>query len=110
MSRHCRPERCLFREDSGRRDPLLNHDGAQHHGQQYLTALLDNRAYLVLVAEEHGEVTRYLAGEALASARHQYAPVRWNRRHAHRASLSEREMMYAEAIRHFYGYHRASQP
>jgi ribosomal protein S18 acetylase RimI-like enzyme len=52
----------LFREDSGQRDPLMNHDWAQQHGQQYFRGLLDNRAYLILIAEEHGEVVGYLAG------------------------------------------------
>lgn len=52
----------LFREDSGQRDPLMNHDWAQQHGQPYFRGLLDNRAYLVLIAEEDGEVVGYLAG------------------------------------------------
>lgn len=52
----------LFREDSGQRDPLMNHDWAQQHGRQYFSGLLGNRAYLVLVAEDHGDVIGYLAG------------------------------------------------
>lgn len=52
----------MFREDSGQRDRLMNHDWAQQRGQQYFRVLLDNRAYLVLIAEEHGEVVGYLAG------------------------------------------------
>jgi GNAT superfamily N-acetyltransferase len=52
----------LFREDSGQRDPLMNHAWAQQHGPQYFSGLLDNRAYLVLVAEDDGEVIGYLAG------------------------------------------------
>jgi GNAT superfamily N-acetyltransferase len=52
----------LFREDSGQRDPLMNHDWAQQHGRQYFSGLLDNRAYFVLVAEDDGEVISYLAG------------------------------------------------
>lgn len=45
----------------------MNHDWAKQHGQQYFASLLDNRAYLVLVGEDHGHVIGYLAGSTSES-------------------------------------------
>lgn len=52
----------LFQEDSGTRDPLMNHDWAKTHGLRYFGGLLENPAYIVLVADSGGEVVGYLAG------------------------------------------------
>lgn len=52
----------LFQEDSGQRDPLMNHDWAKQHGQSYFTSLVESPAYLVLVAGAHDHVIGYLAG------------------------------------------------
>lgn len=52
----------LFQEDSGQRDPLMNHAWAKQHGQSYFASLVEAPTYLVLVAEAHGMVVGYLAG------------------------------------------------
>jgi ribosomal protein S18 acetylase RimI-like enzyme len=52
----------LFQEDSGQRDPLMNHDWAKLHGRRYFAGLLDDPAYIVLVAARAGAVVGYLAG------------------------------------------------
>jgi GNAT superfamily N-acetyltransferase len=52
----------LFQEDSGQRDPLMNHDWAKQHGQGYFASLVEAPAYLVLVAEADDTVVGYLAG------------------------------------------------
>lgn len=52
----------LFREDSGRRDPTMNHGWAREHGEGYFGDLVRQPAYLVLVAEAAGELVGYLAG------------------------------------------------
>lgn len=52
----------LFQEDSGERDPLLNHDWAKTYGQAYFADLLEDPAYVVLVVEAAGELVGYLAG------------------------------------------------
>ena len=72
--------------------------------------MLDNRAYLVLIVEEHGEVVGYLASStseagALWVILYRDDPAGWDLWHANRANWIERETMDAEAIRHFYGYH-----
>lgn len=52
----------LFQEDSGTRDPLMNHDWAKIHGQRYFNGLLENPSYILLVADRGGEGIGYLAG------------------------------------------------
>ncbi|NJO82462.1 MAG: GNAT family N-acetyltransferase [Blastochloris sp.] len=52
----------LFQEDSGQRDPLLNHDWAKTHGADYFSGLLKNPNYTILVAEHDATVIGYLAG------------------------------------------------
>lgn len=52
----------LFQEDSGTRDPLMNHDWAKTDGRHYFSGLLEKPAYVVLVADSGSEVIGYLVG------------------------------------------------
>jgi GNAT superfamily N-acetyltransferase len=52
----------LFQEDSGQRDPLMNHGWARTHGLRYFGDLLANPAYIVLVASSEHTVIGFLAG------------------------------------------------
>lgn len=56
----------LFQEDSGQRDPLMNHAWARQHGHAYFAGRLDDPRYVVLVAEHGGSVIGYLAGSTTA--------------------------------------------
>jgi GNAT superfamily N-acetyltransferase len=65
----------LFQEDSGQRDPLMNHDWAKEHGEAYFTGLLTREDYTVLVAENEETVIGYLAGSMNAPS--DLRPVLW---------------------------------
>ncbi|MFO7168058.1 MAG: GNAT family N-acetyltransferase [Chloroflexota bacterium] len=52
----------LFQEDSGTRDPLVNHAWAREHGAAYFGGMLERASYICLVAEAQGAVIGYLAG------------------------------------------------
>lgn len=59
---------CLFREDSGRRDPFMNQDWPVEEGREYFAGFLARERGVCLLAESVGEVVGYLVGHVAAGS------------------------------------------
>jgi GNAT superfamily N-acetyltransferase len=53
----------LFREDGGRHDPLRDLDWRAREGAAYYSALVDDRACLLALARDSGDVVGHLIGK-----------------------------------------------